>query len=220
MCGRYTLAASVEDISRHFDLPDTLPDLTPSYNIAPGRDVAVVVAEEGRRSLKLLRWGLVPFWADDPEIGRRMINARAETAPEKPAFRAAFRERRCLIPATGFYEWQRAEGGKQPFHARLVDGGLFAFAGLWERWSNNGDELLSATILTTEPNELMAEMHHRMPVIVEPRNYGAWLESSVEEARQLLVPYPSAEMEAYAVSRAVNNPSNDSPRVIEAATGS
>ncbi|MCA3749441.1 MAG: SOS response-associated peptidase [Rubrobacter sp.] len=219
MCGRYTLVTPVEELAERFGVEGRLPELPPSYNVAPGRGVAAVVAEGGRRRLEVLRWGLVPPWADDPSIGDRMINARAETVASKPSFRRAFRERRCLIPADGFYEWQRLDGGKQPYYVRRKDGAPFAFAGLWEIWRREGEEIRSCTILTTEANGLLGGIHDRMPVIVPPDLYGLWLEGGAEreELDAVLRPYPGDDLEAYPVSRLVNNPANDDPRCIEPA---
>ena len=178
-----------------------------------------MVAGGGERRLELLRWGLIPAWADDPAIGSRMINARSETAAEKPSFRRAFKERRCLIAADGFYEWQKTNGGKQPYHLRMRDGRPFAFAGLWESWKEDGEgEIRSCTILTTDANDLVGEVHHRMPVILPPEIYDLWLDPTVREAEQLLsllIPYPPEDMEAYPVSRRVNNPSNNEPSCVE-----
>lgn len=216
MCGRYTLATPAEALAEEFGVGGPLPEIYPSFNVAPAEEVAVVREDGGERRLELLRWGLVPFWADDPGIGQRMINARAETAPEKPAFRAAFRNRRCLIPADGFYEWQRAAGGpKQPFHIRRRDRRPFAFAGLWEDW--NDGEVISCTILTTDANEELKEVHHRMPVILDPEDYGRWLEPETdkEDLRALLQPYTAGGLEFYPVDRRVNKPSNDDPRCVE-----
>lgn len=219
MCGRYTLVTPVGELAERFGVEGPLPELPPSYNVAPGRGVAAVVAEGGRRRLEVLRWGLVPPWADDPSIGDRMINARAETVASKPSFRRAFRERRCLIPADGFYEWQRLDGGKQPYYVRRKDGARFAFAGLWEIWRREGEEIRSCTILTTEANGLLGGIHDRMPVIVPPDLYGLWLEGGAEreELDAVLRPYPGDDLEAYPVSRLVNNPANDDPRCIEPA---
>jgi putative SOS response-associated peptidase YedK len=220
MCGRYTLKTPVEALAREFGVTGPLPDLAPSYNVAPSRPVAAVLSGGGDRRLELLRWGLVPAWADDPEIGSRMINARAETAHEKPSFRKAFRERRCLILADGFYEWQKVPAGKQPFHVRMKDGRPFAFAGLWETWNREGEEVRSCAIITTEPNDLMAEIHNRMPVILSPEDHDFWLDpdvGDVEPLRALLAPYPPEEMEAYPVSRHVNRPTNDDERCIRPA---
>ncbi len=222
MCGRYTLTTPVEKLAEEFGISEPAPDLPPRYNVAPTQSVATVVeVGEGRR-LELMRWGLIPSWADDPEIGNRMINARSETAAEKPSFRAAFKKRRCLIPADGFYEWQKLGGGKQPHHIRVKGGGPFAFAGLWEVWRpEDGPEVRSCTILTTEANDLLAPVHGRMPVILPPENYDLWLDPGVEERdplSDLLRPYPPEDMEAYPVSRFVNNPSHDGPRCVEPAT--
>ena len=176
--------------------------------------------EGGVRRLELLRWGLIPPWADDPQIGSRMINARSETAPEKPSFRRAFRERRCLIPADGFYEWQRTNGAKQPFYIHMEDGRPFAFAGLWESWGRGGEgEIRTCTILTTAANAVVGEIHERMPVIVAPDAYDVWLDPSSErdELTGLLAPYPEDEIEAYPVSRFVNSPSNNDSRCVEPA---
>ncbi len=219
MCGRYTLATPVETLAEEFDITGPLPEVWPSYNVAPTQQVAVVLAGDGMRRLEMLRWGLIPPWADDPEIGSRMINARSETVAEKPSFRRAFKERRCLIPADGFYEWQRTDSGKQPYYVRKKDGRPFAFAGLWESWKNPEDsEIRSCTILTTDANELVGGIHHRMPVILPPENYEVWLDPFFREADALLPllePYPSGDMEAYPVSRFVNKPSNDEARCIE-----
>ncbi len=214
MCGRFTLATPEQDLVVQFNLPD-IPDLQPRYNIAPTQPVAAVrVPTSGRdRELVMLHWGLIPFWAKDPGLGARLINARSETVADRPAFRAAFRRRRCLVPADGFYEWQKQNGTKQPFFIHLQDGRPFAFAGLWERWQDpDGGIIESCTLLTTRPNELVRPLHNRMPVILHPRNYALWLDPETEDAnvlRDLLDPYPSGEMEAYAVSRYVNSPQNE-----------
>jgi putative SOS response-associated peptidase YedK len=222
MCGRYTLATAPEALARIFELDDP-PELPARYNIAPTQQVPAVrlVVDEGsgasrRRVLRLLRWGLVPFWAKDPGIGARMINARAETVADKPAFRAAFRRRRCLVLADGFYEWQRVgRGAKQPFLIRLRDGGPFAFAGLWERWTGpEGEPLESCTLLTTQPNELVAPIHNRMPVILDPADYDAWLDPQLQDPaalRPLLRAFPAEKMIAHPVSQRVNNPRVDEP---------
>jgi putative SOS response-associated peptidase YedK len=220
MCGRYTLKTPVEKLAEEFGFDASSVDLPPNYNVAPTQGVAAVLEEGGERRLEVLRWGLIPSWADDPAIGSRMINARAETAPEKPSFRRAFRERRCLIPADGFYEWQRTNGAKQPYYIRMKEERPFAFAGLWESWKDgSGPEIRSCTILTTKPNALTAEIHDRMPVILPPGSYDAWLDPEAErdELYGLLAPYPEDEMEAYPVSRFVNSPSNNDPRCIEPA---
>ncbi|GAB4424866.1 MAG: SOS response-associated peptidase [Chloroflexi bacterium OHK40] len=217
MCGRFSLAVPAEQLATQFALTEA-PALSPRYNIAPTQEVAVVRAGDRGRELAMFRWGLVPPWATDPSIGARMINARSETAAEKPAFRGAMRQRRCLIPASGFYEWQAQPGGKQPFYIGLADGQPFALAGLWEHWrSPEGQWLLTCTILTTTANELVQPLHDRMPVIVPPKQYDHWLDPGITDAgplQELLVPFPAAQMRAYPVSRAVNRVTNDDPSLI------
>ncbi len=169
------------------------------------------------RSLTLARWGLIPFWAKDPAIGNRMINARAETVAEKPAFRSSFRRRRCGVIADGFYEWQRSAGGKRPHLLRLKNQTPFAIAGLWDRWEGRDSTAVeSFTLITTQPNDLAARVHDRMPVILDREGLARWLEESeAEKLLELLKPFPAEGMEAYAVSTFVNNPANDSPRCVE-----
>jgi putative SOS response-associated peptidase YedK len=220
MCGRYTLASPTERLAEEFGVDASSIEPAPNYNVAPTQQVAAVLDEGGQRRLEVLRWGLIPPWADDPGIGSRMINARSETAPGKPSFRRAFRERRCLIPADGFYEWQRTNGAKQPYYIHMEDGRPFAFAGLWESWSKGGEgEVRTCTILTTGANALVGEVHDRMPVILAHDAYDVWLDPASErdELTGLLAPYPVDEMEAYPVSRFVNSPSNNDPRCIEPA---
>jgi putative SOS response-associated peptidase YedK len=219
MCGRYTLKTSVDTLVEQFGIDEYPSSITASYNIAPTQEVAAVIAEDEKRKLQMLRWGLIPSWADDPSIGNRMINARAETVAQKPSFRNAFKEHRCLVLADGFYEWQRIQGGKQPYYIHMKDGSPFAFAGLWETW-RNGQEIRSCTIITTEANELVGGIHNRMPVILPPEDYELWLDPDFEEKEALtsfLRPYPSDVIEAYPVSRRVNSPSNNAPDCIEPA---
>jgi len=217
MCGRYTLSTPGEMVAALLEL-ETTPGLVPHYNIAPTQESAVVRLAGDRRSLLNLRWGLVPYWAAEPGIGNRLINARSETAAEKPAFRSSLRRRRCLVPADAFYEWRRTPTGKQPYLIGLATGGPFAFAGLWDRWvPHEGEAIESFTILTTRPNELTATIHDRMPVILPPRHHQLWLDP--EEQRPALIepvlrPFPSSEMTAFPVSAAVNKPANDTPECI------
>ncbi|EWY39813.1 hypothetical protein N825_04730 [Skermanella stibiiresistens SB22] len=231
MCGRYTLATPVAEMSRMFGFPE-LPNLPARYNIAPTQDVAVVrwLEEEKRRELALLRWGLVPHWADDPGIGSRMINARSESVVEKPSFRTAFARRRCLVVADGFYEWrQHAPKGtpkdakKQPFRIRRHDHKPFALAGLWETWKGpKGGEPLdkpleTVTIVTTTANAVLKPLHDRMPVILSADDYAEWLDpaTSVEAAERLLRPCPEDWLEAYPVSTRVNSVRNDDASLVE-----
>jgi putative SOS response-associated peptidase YedK len=221
MCGRFTLRAPASVIAEQFG-PFEMRPFAARFNIAPTQPVAVVrrAAARSGRELVWLRWGLVPAWAKDPAIGARLINARAETAAEKPAFRAAMRARRCLVVADGFYEWQRSGGAKQPYLFQLRDGRPFAFAGLWETWRRPDEEPLeTCTLLTTAANDLVRPIHERMPAILPPTAYQAWLDTGVAEPTALaplLAPFPSGEMQAQAVGNFVNSPAHDSPRCIEA----
>jgi putative SOS response-associated peptidase YedK len=226
MCGRYRLSTHPHALYEQFALELENPDereVPPRYNIAPTQPVlAVRRRPDGRRELVLLHWGLIPHWAKDPSIGNRMINARAETVAEKPSFRNSLRRRRCLIPADGFYEWQKRERGpKQPFDVSREDGAPFALAGLWEHWQGpNGEEIESCAIVTTEANRLMRPLHHRMPVIVDPTDYDAWLSGEGEHPREvqaltaLLVPREWQGMRTRPVSRRVNNARNEGPQCI------
>ena len=219
MCGRYTLKTSINSLAEHFEIEEYPSSITPSYNVAPTQEVAAVVEEDDQRKLEMLHWGLIPSWAKDPAIGNKMINARAGTVSEKPSFRSAFKKRRCLILADGFYEWQKTDYGKQPYHIKMEDGSPFAFAELWETWKD-GEEIRSCTIITTGANDLMSEIHHRMPVILPPEDYAMWLDPDFDEKEplaSLLKPYPADAMEAYPVSRRVNKPSNNAPSVLEPA---
>lgn len=220
MCGRYSLTTAPEAMRRLFDTEGPLANLPPRYNIAPTQDAPVVRPSEGGagRELVLLRWGLVPSWSQGPDSSYRMINARAETVHAKPAFRAAFRARRCLVPASGFFEWRGGKGGKQPYHIGLADGGPFAMAGLWEHWAREGAEAIeSFAIIVTDANALLRPIHDRMPVIVDPADYALWLEGGAEaaaRARELLRPYPAEALTAYPVSPRVNTPRNDDAECI------
>jgi putative SOS response-associated peptidase YedK len=181
------------------------------FNIAPTQDIPVVRYTDAGRELTLMRWGLIPSWSKGPTSGSLLINARSETAAEKPAFRSAFKTRRCLIPADGFYEWKKTGGKKQPYHFRLANGQPFAFAGLWEKWQ----AIESCTILTTEANELAAQMHDRMPVILSPNDYAEWLDPQAKDSGMLLTPFPASEMSAIPVNPIVNNARNEGPECIE-----
>ena len=235
MCGRFTLTADLKKVAERFGVPP-LPDwrpchpglkpipghlsstLGPRYNIAPSQSV-IVVGDDGKRYLKPMRWGLIPSWAKDPSIGSRMINARAETLAEKPAFRAALKKRRCIIPADGFYEWQKLGKVKQPVHIVLKSREPFGFAGLWEHWkSPDGEEILSCTIITTVANELLKAVHDRMPVILTRDAEGVWLDPKIQEPEKLLPllkQYPADQIKYYSVSREVNSPAVDKPSNIE-----
>lgn len=217
MCGRFTLTADVNTLQDSFPFVEMPQGMQPHFNIAPTQPVAVV-PNDGRNKLDFFVWGLIPSWAKDPNIGSRLINARAETLQEKPSFRTAFRRRRCLILADGFYEWKQGERGKTPMYIRLASGKPFAFAGLWESWNApDGSNVLSCTIITTQPNELMATIHNRMPVILPKEAYPLWLESGEANPQQLaglLLPYTAEEMQAYPVSPLVNSPKNDLPELI------
>ncbi|MEK7761953.1 MAG: SOS response-associated peptidase [Nitrospirota bacterium] len=220
MCGRFTQTASPAVIAEEFGVA-VPPLFTPRYNIAPSQPVAAIRIEPGTtaRQLVELRWGLIPSWAKDPKIGHQCINAKAETVAEKPSFRAAFKARRCLVIATGFYEWQVRGKAKQPMWIGLKSSHPFAFAGLWEQWQPpEGAAIESCTILTTEPNELLRPIHNRMPVILSPTSYDQWLDPSFQQAeplRALLRPYPSEDLQAYAVSTLVNNPRHEAPDCLE-----
>lgn len=225
MCGRFAFYSPTEAVSRLFGTASGA-DLPPSYNIAPTQDAPVVrgVAGDGREFVTL-RWGLVPFWAKDAKIGNRMINARSETVAGKPAFRQAFRKRRCLILADGFYEWQKTPAGKTPWYISLASGGPFAMAGLWESWRggeyDDDRPLQTCTIITTSPNELMAQLHNRMPAILLDDAVDRWLDPASDPAdlSGLLAPIPAHRLAAAQVSRRVNSPANDDADLITAVDG-
>jgi putative SOS response-associated peptidase YedK len=219
MCGRFTMYSTRDQLARLFGFDtDDVPDQLPRYNIAPTQLVAVVRLDDGQRVIKPLRWGLIPSWAKDARIGNSLINARAETIAEKPAFRSAFKKRRCLIPTTGFYEWATTgTKKKQPLHIRLIDGRPFALAGLWERWTDaEGAVVESCTIITTTANDLMRPFHDRMPVILAPVEYGTWLDpqTPADLLHKLLRPYPSEGMEAVPVGAYVSNPRHEGPQCV------
>ena len=221
MCGRFTQKSERKVISLEFYVHDFVSDVLASYNVAPGQEAGLIIGN-GRNRYTRYRWGLVPFWAKDPSIGNRMINARAETVMEKPSFRQAFTARRCLVPADGFYEWRKNGSSKTPFYVHLSSNRPMSFAGLWETWRPNreGEEketLHTFTIITTEANDTLRELHDRMPVIVPPEKRALWLNRDADpaELRGLLAPLDSSEIEFYEVSRMVNSPKNNAPECIE-----
>jgi putative SOS response-associated peptidase YedK len=216
MCGRYRLSRSKEIIAEHFDIPDEV-EWSPRYNVAPAQQVAVVRQNPERpvRQFSVMRWGLIPFWAKDANVGYKMINARAETITEKPAYRDSFKHRRCLIPADGFYEWKKEGKTKQPFNFGMADDSIFAFAGIWDRWKNpQGEMIETCSILTTTPNALLADVHDRMPVILPLDNYDVWLDlgfKGTDDLREMLRPYEPTLMKRYPVITRVNLVKNDDP---------
>ncbi|RMF97883.1 MAG: SOS response-associated peptidase [Gammaproteobacteria bacterium] len=215
MCGRFAFYSPREAVLETFGV-DLGFDPPPRYNIAPSQDiVALRPGAAGERSGAWLRWGLVPSWAQDPAIGNRMINARAETVRSKPAFRAAFRRRRCVILADGFYEWQARNGAKQPWYISAADGRPLAMAGLWERWEGGEQRLESCTIITTEANRTLADLHGRMPVVLAPPQLDAWFgDSDLDRLETLLRPCPDDRLRCWPVSRRVNDPRHDGPELI------
>lgn len=214
MCGRFVRKLYTETIASEFDVDEVAADLAPSYNVAPSQQVAVVLTDETKR-LVSMKWGLIPAWSNDPAIGNRLINARAETLAGKPSFREAFVRQRCLVIADGFYEWQKRGRTSQPYFIHLKEARPFGFAGLYDIWTSPEGELIrSCTIITTEPNEVMKTLHDRMPVILAKQFEDAWLDPYNPDhasLAQMLSPYPAGEMEMHTVSPLVNSPANDSP---------
>lgn len=216
MCGRFTLTVDPAELREWLELIDVPAQLTPRYNIAPTQPVAVVTSPTDRK-VEIFQWGLIPSWSKDPSMGSRLINARAETVHEKPAFRAPFQRKRCLILADGFFEWKALDKGKQPYFIHLKSGKPFAFAGLWDHWTSpEGDERMTCTIITCEPNDLMAQLHNRMPVILDKDVMWDWLDPAATPIalKALLVPY-AGRLEAYPVARLVNKPDYDAPDCIQ-----
>ena len=220
MCGRFTQRADSKRIAREFEVAE-VPAVEARYNIAPTQDVLAVHESLDGREATFYQWGLVPSWAKDASVGARLINARSETVQEKPSFREAFRKRRCIIPADGFYEWQRTGGRKQPFFFRMRDERLFGFAGLWERWEGESGQVInSCAIQTTEANEVLWPVHDRMPVILHPEDYELWLDGDARKldlVKETLRPYPAGEMLGYPVGTSVNNPRSQGEGLIERA---
>jgi putative SOS response-associated peptidase YedK len=216
MCGRFNLTATPEQVKEAFKLP-SLFDFQSSYNITPGQDILAIVssdeATDGNQHSQAVQlyWGLIPSWSKDRKISHNLINARAETIAEKPSFRSAFQKRRCLIPATGFFEWAQSENGKQAYHIARPNHQVFAFAGLWEHWEQGGETVYSCTIITTSANQLMQPIHSRMPVILDPQNYAKWLDvqSKKDDLQALLACDAYSAMDIIPVSNWVNNPRHD-----------
>ena len=221
MCGRFALYSSLDEIREAFGIQQVRYELEPSYNVAPTQEVAVVVQKDEGVALEKMRWGLIPSWAKDPTIGSKMINARAETVSEKPSFKRPLKDRRCLVVADGFFEWQKTAQGKTPMFIRLKSGRPFGLAGLYDVWTSpEGEAVTSCTIITTNANDLMRPIHDRMPVILPKSHEPTWLSLAIHQAADLLpilTPYPAEEMEAYAVSRFVNSPDNNTPDCIRPA---
>jgi putative SOS response-associated peptidase YedK len=222
VCGRYQLTAKERWLSELFNLDPADVDWVARWNVAPGDEVATIRQDrsEPKRTFARMRWGLIPYWAKDASIGNKAINAVAETAAEKPVFREAIRKRRCLIPANGFYEWKKIGAkDKQAYNIGMADDSVFAFAGLWERWKNPaGGVIVSCTILTTEANPLLQEIHDRMPVILRPEDYDLWLDPGVtapDRVADMLKPFDGRLMKVYPVSNAVNRAENDGPECAE-----
>ena len=217
MCGRYSLIADIGELAGRFEFDGDWLKFEAAYNVAPTQDVLTVVGGEARRG-GFMRWGLIPQWAKNASIGSRMINARAETVAEKPAFRDALGRRRCLVLADGFYEWQRTGGAKRPMRITMRSGEPFAFAGLWSTWRDpDGNRIPSCAIITTAANDLLRPIHDRMPVILPRELEELWLDRSIDDPGALssvLNPYPDEEMEAFEMSTLVNSPANDGPEVI------
>jgi putative SOS response-associated peptidase YedK len=223
MCGRARLSSDVSEIKLAFSIPPErpTPNIPANWNAAPTEDLPVIRYDTraGQRSLDVMRWGLVPFWAKDIKVGFANINAKAEGIESRPAFREAFQRRRCLVPVDNFYEWKKTATDKQPYVIARADRGLMALAGLWENWrSSAGEWVRSFAIITTTPNELCAELHNRMPVVLGPETWSAWLgeePADVHELKAMLAPYPSEEMTCWPVSSRVGNVKNNDPRLID-----
>ena len=221
MCGRFGVFAPSEALAKQFGLKEP-PDLKPRYNISPGQNVPLIrdPGEDRPRELVMVHWGLIPGWAKGPDVGSRLINARAETVFDKPAFRGAVRKRRAIIPADGFYEWARKHDHKQPYFIRAANGRTLALAGLWERWEGPDEIVESCAILTTRANRTVRRIHDRMPVILAPESYDQWLEAdseNLESLRELFAPFPDGEMVSHPVSPYVNNTDHEGPRCMEPA---
>lgn len=218
MCGRFTMTVTPEELMARYGVEQLTFEYQPRYNIAPAQMIPAVIESEGERRIGQLRWGLIPSWAKDEKIAYSTINAKAETVHEKPAFRNSFKRKRCLLPADGFYEWQKTDGKKQPMRIMLKDKSIFSMAGIYDTWiSPEGIKVHTCSIITTKPNQLMEPIHDRMPVILRREDEAIWLDrekQDVELLHSLLVPYPEEEMFAYPVAAMVGNVRNDSPECI------
>lgn len=220
MCGRFTLTVDPAELKEHYQNASFPQEYAPRYNIAPSQAV-LAIANDGKNAADFFLWGLIPSWAKDPSMGNRMINARGETLAEKPAYRGAYKYKRCLIPADGFYEWKSQPGTKTklPYFIHIKAGELFAFAGLWDEWHGaDGSAIRTCTIITTAPNSLMAPIHDRMPVILRPEDYAEWLDPNPrapDSLKHLIAAFPPERMEAYPVSALVNSPSNDRAELVQ-----
>ena len=222
MCGRFVQYSPLQTIQQILDVGTVSFEVIPNYNVAPTQKIITVIKHNNENKLEKLHWGLVPFWAKDISIGSRMINARAETVSQKPSFRNAFRKRRCLIPADGFYEWKGEKGNKQPYYVAIPSGEPFAFAGLWETWTDKetGEESVykSCTIITTAASESIREIHHRMPVILDPKFHEKWLNAEIQDPKALQVIINDGiihDMKYYPVSKLVNSVKNNDPNCIK-----
>ncbi len=211
MCGRYTLSKSIKTIESHFKPVRISLKYFPSFNIAPSQTSAVVVNSENQTQLTEMKWGLIPSWAKDVQMGNKLINARSETLHEKPSFRDSFKNQRCLIPADGFIEWK----GKNPHYIRMKDQGLFAFAGLWSTWDSGEDPLNTFAIVTTEANKKLSPLHSRMPVILRPKDYDTWLSGQSNSLSSLFTPALDDELEYFEISTAINAPKNNEEKLLQ-----
>jgi putative SOS response-associated peptidase YedK len=222
MCGRFVSYRDLEALRAHFPIDRVEATLTPNYNVAPTQMIPAIVRQDNENILRMFRWGLVPFWAKDPSIGNKMINARSETVDAKPSFKNAFRKRRCLIPADGFYEWKGPKGSKQPVFITLPDGEPFGFAGLWEIWDDKGkaeEPLYTCTIITTEAGSVMKDIHHRMPVILKPEAFEEWIKAGtpLETLKEIISTHTHKDLVFRPVSKAVNSVQNNSADLIKEA---
>ncbi|KMM35913.1 SOS response-associated peptidase [Guptibacillus hwajinpoensis] len=215
MCGRFSLTTELDQLIERFQIEQmSIDDYVPRYNIAPSQQIPAVIKADGGNRLGTLRWGLIPFWAKDASISNKLINARSETAHEKASFKHALKRRRCLLLSDGFYEWKREDNRKVPMYIQVKRGEPFAMAGLWEKWKSGDETVYTCTILTTGANELMENIHTRMPVILKKEMEDLWLDSDVDDVtilENVMQPFPSEEMNAYEVSTLVNSPTNDEP---------